>query len=293
MWFIFALASSVFAGIHTFSQKIAVERGYDSSLLNAVSALVSCIGAVLFFTATSSWAHVPFGLFELGVLSGAVFIFVSVLRMEGLRFIDSAIFFPLYKVIGPAVAAAIGVAFLGDVLSKNDVIGIALSCLVPLLLISKHEHHRQKNLTVGLVFMLASTVLASISAGINAYALHSFPSQSLEIPLLAVAHGFTALFGFALFTRKHTWSHVREAYMSCLTRPFILFAIVVGGLQFLAFYSLLLALSGGALSIVYSINAHYIVIPVLLSVWLYGEHWNTSKAFALAVSIVALVFLHH
>jgi multidrug transporter EmrE-like cation transporter len=76
------------------------------------------------------------------------------------------------------------------------------------------------------------------------------------------------------------------------TKTFLSMSFANGVVQLLSFYFLLLALVDSNLSIVYSINAHYILIPVLLSVWLYKEHWNTQKAAALVLSMLALVLLH-
>lgn len=36
-WFIFAVVSLVFSGLHIFGQKVGVARNYNSNLLNGVS----------------------------------------------------------------------------------------------------------------------------------------------------------------------------------------------------------------------------------------------------------------
>ena len=143
MWFIFALLSAVFGGLQSFAQKVAAHERHDTSLMSAVSALISSLLALVFFVITAPGTEISSTLWWLGLASGFLFIGFSITRLESLQFIDAAIFFPLYKVLGPALVAAIGIFFLKDVVALPELIGIALSCLVPLLLLSRHENHRQ------------------------------------------------------------------------------------------------------------------------------------------------------
>jgi len=223
-------------------------------------------------------------------VSGVLFLGFTVARLESLHFIDSAIFFPLYKVGGPALVAVFGILWFHDKVSPLELAGIVLSCLIPLLLITRQENHRQRNLRLGLLFMLVSTVLSAIAIVINTLAVKSGPDLSL--PLVAIANGFAALVGILLFARRHKQAGFIRSLRDHVTRPMLLLGFVIGIMQLLSFYLLLLAIAANDLSIVYSINAHYILIPVVLSVWLYKEHWNIQKAVALILSILALILLH-
>ncbi len=124
----------------------------------------------------------------------------------------------------------------------------------------------------------------------NAYAIQD--DTSLSLPLLIIAHGFVFLFVLGHFLYKHPPHDMRNQLTAALTPAFLGIAFFVGVTQFTAFYLLLLAINGGDLSLVYSINAHYILIPIILSIWYYKEHWNTQKVIAIALSLVALVLLH-
>ncbi len=274
-----------------FAQKVAVEKGMDSYLLTAFSAGASfALGAAL-MVATSTWSEIPSSVYAYGVFGGVLFIIFSVLRMEALRHIDATIFFPLYKVLGPAVTALIGILVLKETITMTEGVGIILSSLVPLLLITRAEHSRQKNLTLGLILLAIGAFLASVSAAVNAYAIGDVSSYAL--PLLVVTHLFTLIFGVALFLRKHKPSEMVQA-LRTLSKPFfILFAIGMGIVQFLSFYALLLAFSDGGLSLAYAINAQYFIIPVILSIWFYGEHWNFQKVLALILSLSAVALLYH
>jgi len=49
--------------------------------------------------------------------------------------------------------------------------------------------------------------------------------------------------------------------------------------------------SGGTLGLVQTIHSLYIIIPIILAIIFYNEHWNMPKAVAVLMSIVALGFL--
>jgi len=70
-------------------------------------------------------------------------------------------------------------------------------------------------------------------------------------------------------------------------------SIISGVFQFAGFAFMILGFkAGGPLAIVYTVNSFYILIPIILSVIIYKEHFNLRKALAIGLSIVALAFLH-
>ncbi len=291
MWFIFALLSVVLSGFQTFGQKVAVHKGYDSVLQSALTALVATIlSLVLYIVTPSAHTHLSWLFYILGFVGGIAYVLSSIARLESLKFIDSTIHFPLYKVVGPAIVAGIGIGLLGDAVSPLELLGIILSCLVPVLLISRSEHHRQKDLKLGVLFTLIATVLAATTAGVNAYMLKGDPNLVLPIVVITCFFGF--VFALCMFLRRHKIAHMHGALFSHLSGPFVLLASAVGVALALSSYTYLLAVAGSDVSLVYSINAHYILIPVILSVWLYKEHWNAQKAAALVISVLALILLH-
>jgi drug/metabolite transporter (DMT)-like permease len=291
MWFAFALLSAGFSGLQMFFTKVAAERRYDPYHVSAVAAVVTAICALLaFIVSADSLSTITPLLLWLGVASAALYVARTVTQLESLRFIDAAIFFPLYKVIGPALVTILGVFFLKDHLSGFELLGIALSCIVPLLLITRAEHARQKNLAFGVALMFVSTALAAVTAAVNALGVAS--DSSLAIPFMLTAYGGAVLVAGALYVRQHRKTGIVQTLKGHSTRSALSVGAAIGLMQFISFYFLLVAFAGGGISLAYSVNAHYILIPVILSVWIYKEHWNKQKAFALVVSILALVLLH-
>lgn len=291
MWFVFALLSALFAGLQSFLNKVAAERTYDSYYISASSAIVSFLAALLLLLLTSSsLGNIPPFLYWLALASGLFYIGRTITQLESLRFIDAAIFFPLYKVIGPAAVTVIGIFLLKDHISSLELVGIILSCVVPLLLITKAEDRRQKNLKLGLALMVVSTMLAAFTVVANALAVQ--PDVLLTVPFMVMAYACSAVIGAVIYLRRYKIKELYATVKGHSTRSALILGTAIGLLQCISFYFLLLAFSAGDLSVVYSINAHSIILPVILSVLLYKEHWNAQKAFALVVSILALILLH-
>ena len=291
MWFIFALASTVFSGLQSFMNKVSIEHGCDTYYIAALSSCVSLLFslALLAFSPGSLWS-MPTMLVYLALASGVLYLGRVITQLEALQYIHAAIFFPLYKVIGPALVTFIGVLLLRDHVSLTALIGIILSCCVPLLLITHAEGKRQKNLRLGVVLLVASTLFAAVNTILNSYAVK--PYESLTIPFMIIGIAFGSVIAIGIYVQRHPWATLPEQIRAHTTPSALWVALGLGLFQTASFYFLLRAFAEGSVSIVYSVSAHYILIPVLLSVWLYGEHWNKQKAFALCVSIIALVLLH-
>ena len=287
-WYFFAIASAVTVGIHMFIQKVAAERGYSSALLNTWSTGVSTILAictVLFAGVGGDW---KLGVC-VGVLGGVMHMVGSIVRMDALRHIDTAIFFPLYKTVGPLVALSISILFFGDIFTGREWIGIIFGITVPLFLLHKSEKQRQNNLQLGLILMGVSAIATALAVAIAKYGADAFDSVFL---LVAVSHACGTVFGF-IFHHRQVQKNKRNGNAG---RPvdrsqMAVFGVLCGVTQFLSFASLLLALSGGSLAVVYTINSFYILIPIVLSIIIYKEHWNARKVMAIGLSLLAVAFL--
>jgi len=67
--------------------------------------------------------------------------------------------------------------------------------------------------------------------------------------------------------------------------------VLMGILQSCSFLFIMLAFAEGTLSIVYTVQSLYILIPIILSIIIYKEHWNARKVVAIILSIAALALL--
>ena len=247
--------------------------------LNAIASLVAMVlafGSAIFFDFRYEWSVVLLGIF-----SGALYIVGGIARSDALAYIHSALYFPLYKVIGTTVVLIVGIFYFGDHLTWIQIVGLVLVLLVPILLIDKVETLRQKDLMRGIWLTVTSAILISISAlgGKVVTTLGSSIYVFLIINYFVSAVGQSSVY----VSKSRDTSLIRVQ-----KKEIIIVAFLLGIFQYLGFMTLLVAYKTGEVSLVYAINSTYIVIPILLSIWFYREHWNIRKACAIGLSVVSV-----
>ena len=283
--FLWTFASTFFAGIALFMQKIVAEEGRSAAFFSMLSYAVSAILAVIILfslrDAPPAWKMIAFFGIAAGIGPGPS----HYVRIETLKYIDSVLYFPLHKLIGPLLVVVGGVLLFHDALKLTQYVGIALSLTVPLLLVTSVEHHRQKNLSLGLKLLIVSGVLSAVSLLLSKRGVTYESAVILFLVISQITGSFTSGvilvkqrgFKYSNFSRADQ----RDIYLSALSGVF----------SFLSSLSLFMALSTGLVSIVYVIQAHYILIPIVLSVWWYRDHINVRKFIAVVVSFFAIGLL--
>ncbi len=283
--FAWVLAATLLGGIQLFFQKVVAQQRRNSALngmlMYGISGFAAFILLFLFYSVPEKWQYVAF----FGIAAGLIHAVGNFIRIEALRHIDSVIFFPLNKVLGPLLVVAGGVWWFGDALTTREYIGIALSLSVPLFLVSSVEHHRQNNLRLGLIFVVISTFLTSVGVLLTKQGL-LHDADVLFIMGVSQFAGFVA--SAMIFFRERV---VRDAANFGVSKHDLHLGLIAGVLAFLSFSALLKAMSTGAISLVYVIHAHYILVPIVLSIWWYQEHINTRKVIAVALSFLAITLL--
>ena len=282
--FAWTLAATVFAGLQMFISKIIAHEKRDGAfnglMMYGVSGFLA-FGILLFHPWPRVW--IIAGL--LALADGAIHAVGNYIRIRSLHHIDSVIYFPINKVLGPLLIVLAGVLWFSDKLSVTQYIGIACSLMVPILLLSAVEYHRQKNLKAGLIMLLESTVLTSISVVLGKEALLNTTDVLFVVGAAQIAGA--AISGSILIHQKGVRTMVAH-----IDRRDVMLGLFVGTIGFISFFSLLKALSTGYISLVYIIQAHYILIPIILAVWWYREHMNLRKLCAILVSSLALILLY-
>lgn len=164
-----------------------------------------------------------------------------------------------------------------------------IGLLVPLMLITKTENARQNNLPMGLLFILVTGVLSAVVAIVNNYATDA------DVPILStllftvsgIFCGSTALFVYKQGFVGLRGSFVKHFSLSLLITAALrsLFVVISVALVLFAYTA------GGTLAVVQTIYSLYILIPIVLAIIFYNEHWNWQKALAITLSVVSLAFL--
>lgn len=288
-WFIFAVASALIGGFGAFANKITAQRKYDSELvllINAITSIVILFPLAIFF---EGYSVVSPALFFLVLISGMIATSTALMKVYALHYIDSAIFLPLFKVVGPIIVIGFGVLFFNESFTSREWFGLMVSLLVPLLLISKMERLRQNNLNLGIILIFVAAAVSSVIAVLQKYA-----TEIAEAPLWIVA--FSSLGMFVSSTLYYFYKHRRRS-LEIIRGNFSKGVFMVGMVRTVfaggGFYLTILAYTyGGPLGVVYTINSLYILPPIILAIVFYNEHWNMRKVFAIVLSIAALALLH-
>jgi drug/metabolite transporter (DMT)-like permease len=211
-----------------------------------------------------------------------------VLKIEALKVLDSTIFFPLYKVVGPLLVLVIGIGFFAESFSTLQWVGLGLSFCIPLLLISRSENGRQQNLKKGLLYVLFAACIGSISIALFKYGIDLSINPWL---FLLVSDVFLAGASILVLMKRHRSQTIVHARQIMVPKAISLVA-VMGIAQMLSASTFIFSfVAGGTLGIVYVINSLYVVVPIALSILIYHEHWNVRKLCAILLSIVALALL--
>lgn len=288
LWFWFAVASALAGGIASFVFKVAAVNNHNISVLSVYSSFISgaivLVGVVLYGDFSHIWELATFVAF----LVSATFLMTSILKVESLKLIDTAIFFPLYKVTGPMLAIVFGIAFFSESFTAIEWVGLILSLMVPVLLITRSENMRQKNLVRGIYLLLLTALIGAVSVAFMKYGTDITSDYWVYILALDIYMALSAIAYLWYKYGRHTWRQVKEE--SSISALWL--ALPLGIAQALGGITLIFAFGGGGpLGIVYTINSLYILIPIVLSIIIYNEHWNLRKVIAIGLSIAALALL--
>ncbi len=288
IWFLAALAGAILAGVSNFYFKVAAKNGYDAEVFTLIGGLVSVVAAgIVAYLVGAPIIHLhilTFVMLAAGILAATG----GIMKVYALRHIDSTIYFPLFKLLAPGLAIIFGVVWFAESFTAMEWLGMALGLTVPLLLITKSENGRQNNLKAGLVFVVLTALASASAAALNKFVIDA------GIPVLTGL--FYASLGVFLGTimtivfkkgLRSTYQHITDGYSAPVFWYGSLRAILISA----SFGFILYAYQEGSLAIIQTIHSMYILIPIVFSVILYHEHWNTQKALAITFSVLALVLL--
>jgi drug/metabolite transporter (DMT)-like permease len=289
LWFWAAVIAAFLSGCANFIFKIAARRDYPASQFSFYGGIFSVIATAPLVWFFSSVSTMPVLAYLAALLAGMLGGFNNIGKVKALKYIDTTIYFPLFKLLSPFLAIIFGMVFFVERFTTVEWIGLLLGMFVPLMLITPSEHRRQNNLLFGLVFIGFTALFAASGSALSAFAIRAVGD------VLSVL--ITMSFGIVL------GSLVADLYLGGFSRVKTLFApknettfIVLAILRSI-FISVAVGLiifaygNGGSVGVVHTINSMYILIPIVLSIIFYGEHWNLQKVVAIILSVAALALL--
>lgn len=282
LWFIYSLLSALFVWFFSFSSKLSVEKNHNPSLVIFYAMFSASLCAIiwLFFSEIVDYWKIYISMFY-WFLNWAFYVITTITRMQSLKFIDTSIYFPIYKAISPISLIIIMILFFWEILNSNQIIWVLLWIMVPLILIwINKKSNKNKKWYYYLFLWLIWALLASISAKL---AIQNWVNISIYILVSLLTW---TLFSFILFFKnikkefKYSVLHIRKT------------AIITWILHFLWFYFFVKAIElWNNISVAYIVQSLYIIIPIILAVIFYKEQFDYKKFIAILLTILSILFL--
>lgn len=283
VWIIYAILSAIFAWIYNFLIRTIAHKNYDTSLVTIYSYKIWFIISWLIILLNPSILEISIKkliLILLFSLWNIIFFLSSLIsRVESMKNIDSVIFFPLYKTFWPIIITILSLFVYNETLTTKESIWIIIGITIPLLLITKSETKIQKSLTKWIILMFVTVILTAISTQFWKLVV----INNIDIILYLF---FSAAFWVILSYITHkNWKKKNKKFYERKIKRFSLLAWIM---RFFSFYFFALALVWN-LAIMFTINSFSILIPIILSVIFYKEHFNFRKFVVIILSIISII----
>lgn len=281
-WIIWAIAWAITSWLYNFWFKIITERKYSTYYSSLWSYTIASIICFFFLLSDGfSWFEnidIPLVIFL--AFWNILFFYISVLtRVKSMENIDNVIFYPLYKTFWPILVTLISLFYFRESLIWSEFLWIALGICIPLMLISKTESKRQKNLVLGLIFMLFTAIAGAISPIFVKLSNTSWFDVMTYVFLVFLMWICFSLTGYIYEKRANKISN---------QEGMVKFWLIIWLLHFFSFYAFAKSFEWN-MAVAFTINSFAILIPIILSIIFYWEHFNLKKGIVIVLSIVSIL----
>lgn len=283
LYIIYAILSFIINWLLNFLYKIVSHKNIDVSVFNIINYFITSILAIIYYVFTFEDVNLyTFSfVFFLAFINLVFYLFSIFSRVESLKNIDTVIFFPIYKTIWPIFLTLVSIYYFWEHLTNKESIWIIIWIIVPLMLITKAENKIQKNLFLWLILMFVTAIFTAISA----IASKELMVRELSFSLYLLIYSIMGLIFSYMF--RNVWK--KDKIKKIIPEKNIFWICILWGfLHFFAFYFYTKALEWN-LAVVTTVNSFSILIPIILSIVFYKEHFNFKKWFVIFLSIVSLL----
>jgi drug/metabolite transporter (DMT)-like permease len=281
-WMVFAIASIFTIWFYNFTLKIAAEKNYNVSIINIYSYLIWILflWTYLLFEPGSIDYSVIYTMSIFAFLNWLLFILWVFSRIESMKNIDTVIFFPLYKTVWPILVTGVSLFFFKETLQLKEIIGIIIWISVPLLLITSSENKKQKNLCLWIILVLITAILSTIGSWISKEVMLREYNIVFYVFMISIFWLLSSIFSYYYLNQKNKKYNHKWIWK---------FSLISWILHTASFFTFMLALKWN-LAIVFTISSFSIIIPIILSIIFYNDHFNMKKWFVIALSIISILF---
>jgi drug/metabolite transporter (DMT)-like permease len=279
-WFLLTLMALLLFGIQRFLYKVSAERNCNTALTTfAFMGTVTILSTLSFFALGQSINNLRF-LLLISLINSLSFVSGTIATIEALKYISTSVAYPLIR-LNTGIVVIFSIWYFGDRLSIFQITGIIIAIVVILLLTGLDDGSRSPTKDPRRAMLLVTVALFS-----GAIAAISSKFAALEVNLLAfMAISYAMSMVVSLCLRKKLGS-VGTNHTDALIIGFLIGLVNFGG-----FYSLLVALSSGPLSIIIPVTGMYFVISIILAILIYREKLSALRALAILLTAFAIILM--
>lgn len=281
-WFLLALVTLVTQGLKDFLYKVSAEHKCNTALVNFFWALTVAFFSLLFILLQGK-KFVNFqSILLMAFFGGLTYSMSSILRMESLKHLATSVAFPLLR-LSVFLTVIFSFFYFKDSLSFRQFIGIIVGFSVVFLVSKQHESEKivDKNFKLGIFLIILAIFFGTISSIIPKFAAVSFEPLSFML----LTYTFNSIFSLFLVKKMKDNKYARRINKA------ILLGCLMGVLNFIGFYSLLVALSVGPLSIIILIQSFSFLIAIIFSVFIYREKIGLRRFVGIILAITAVILM--
>ena len=289
-WVIYTLSATLLYGALNFLFKMAAERGHDTDGLVSVVGLAVAAMALgtLWFTTPRPWTAFTGPVLGFALFNGLFFALGSLAKYAALKRAPASIVFTLDRLNTVAVMA-IGFAILGEMPRPVQALGIAagLGVLGALAFEPQGDSRaaRPSALSAGILLALGSALFTALSMTVGKLMADTSGNR---IAYIAASYALVYLFTRSQdLVRRRRSGRGRRRFNGEL----VLFGVAIGALNYAGYFLLLQAFGSGPISLSQAIFGSSIVVPILLSRWVYGEQLTPWRWAALGLALLSVVLI--
>lgn len=204
----------------------------------------------------------------------------SLLQMKALKDIDTNMLYPITTTLSLVVSVLFGISFFKDHISWTQLFGMALVVVVVFLFSYKGKklQYSREILVIGLGVVVVSAFSKIIQ---------KFATNAVDIHIFQIYQYLSAsIFSLILYTFIHRKEFKRHIFSNSMWSGFM-----IGIPNFLGGYMILLALTKGPFSLVYSVHSLYITIVAIVAYFTFKEKLTWKKAFLISLAVIATILI--
>jgi len=280
-WFIFSITATLLFGVQSFLYKSTNEKGANKYLVTLVFMItVAFLALINFIFSGGEISNVGITLF-LGFLFATAFFLVTILQLKALEYLPTNKVFPITSSAANILVVIYAIFFFKEALGIYQIFGIFL-VLLAVNLIHK-DSKKSENYTIkkkGFIYVLLIIIPGAAMAILNKYAAIS---TDLNFFILV-----TYVFSIIISYSSHSVKNHKNNYNKGQS---IKLGILIGIVNFVAYFCLLTAMKTGPLSLIAMIHTTFVIITVVLAKIIYKEEFTLKQMCFVMLSVIGIILL--